>query len=369
MLKKSIENKFFNKSNNSSENSIAEMVKESKSVRFNHDDEVYSDVEKDDSVTYDYQSENEPTAGYTIYDNNPYIFNGKEYHYLEDDKINQIFGMCTNSNIETFQLHFCIYSIFGESYYPFINYIFENKSNTFTFPTMSFSCPNTEDIDTYFKNECVKFVMNLLINTNITPEQLDKLYKGFIDENENIFVFFDITNIDITLNDNITTGIIDEIVNKHSINNIPLSPIVYNLFYKHNYLIHLLDENGYKVNTPLLLFGCNNVNENIYAPIEYKNIDIDITDNSSMTRINHPVVGNYFYFTSSPIDENQTDVQTFLVFIENCLYVQRDIELDNIENIQILNEENEANEYSCVYFHENSLQLWCVKIEDMITIF
>lgn len=369
MLKKTIESKFFNKSNDNKDNKNIESIKEPKNVTFNYNDELYSDVGDYEFENYDNQIVNTPTAGYNIYDNKPYVFNGKQYHYLEDDKINQIFGMCTNDNINTFQIHFCIYSIFGESYYPFINYIFENKSGNYTFPSISLSCPNTEDIDTYFKNECVKFVMDFLINTNITPEQLDNLYKGFIDENDNIYVFFDVTNVDINIKENITTAIMDEIINKHLINNVPVSPIVYNLFYKYNYLIHLLDENGYKVDIPLLLYGCRNVNENIYAPIEYANISIDITGNSDISRINHPVIGNYYYFSSTPINQNNNDMQTFLVFIENCLYVLRDIELDNIENIQILNDNDEEKEYSCVYFSENSLQLWCVKIEDMITIF
>ena len=143
---------------------------------------------------------------------------------------------------------------------PFLQFLMD--ANTKSFPTMEFSCSldNLENVDVYFKNECLKKCLEYFaIEENITPEFLEIMKiinNGFleIDEN-NIVVVFDLSNfLKIPLRYSkypLWIGV-DEIEQ--------MSDFTKSVFAKYEYLKTLKTSENDEVETPRILYLYNVAN-------------------------------------------------------------------------------------------------------------
>jgi len=134
-------------------------------------------------------------------------------------------------------------------------------------------------------------------------------------------------------------------------------------------LAYIKDKNDIRINMPCCLYMCKRSEQN-----EYENIYYDETNKNVKTiieeKLNHNTFGKNYYFTTDPIDKNNIlNLKRFAVFIDNTLYI-----LNIYKPIEELdfktNEEDDYDDnykmkterdYSCIYFFENGIQLWCIK--------
>lgn len=242
-----------------------------------------------------------------------------EYHYIKTDALNQVFRFCSN-NTNVFTCHLCIFSIRNHKYSPFVTFLMEKQTASYSFPTFPFQCPEMEDVDIYFKNECVKKAFSLLqIYEQINENTVNDVYKGFVSDagNANIFVIFDISkyNFDVKKEGKYIFAILDELTNRKKIKNIPVSPIVDVLFTENRQTrdgvetekkrFHTLyDGNNVEISNPSIAYNCrwdeeNNTYVNIFK------MDLEIENNGLCSKnicaIQHAEYGTNYFFSSTPI--------------------------------------------------------------------
>ena len=253
-----------------------------------------------------------------------------QYKYLDDDILNQVFMY--NSEVN-YNLHLSLYQFIDDTTQPFIQYYFI-KNNELEFPKAildkskfendnegerkeikvkpekeSFSLMNflsfskdkqqggdentddkekeeeeknkeeekTEAIDddetnihSVFKEQIFDFFKNV---TKYKGEDSSKMYRGFLQENEDLFIFFDCTNIDLPeiydLDLKDKKGfqrllISDIIENKHYHQ---INSNITNLFYQNSFLQYIRELDNTNIQIPI---------EHIYVKKKKKNIEICI---------------------------------------------------------------------------------------------
>ena len=342
------------------------------------------DISYDDDDELNYESDIDD-----IYDDMPYTFKNlyseqvSTYHYI-NDRLSRTFGSCMDYDSEMYKIHFCIFAINDVCHFkgikkPFLQFAFEKKPNIFSFPSIDFNCPhkkisvknesneeNTqdEDDDVYFKNECIKKLLDIIEIDKIDESMMEKIYKGFLEFDENnIFVIFDLTNYPsikfktekqqnmfflTTEVEKYEWGIIDEI-RKKEIQKIPIENIVLDFFQKYRYM------NEIKTNDKTLLPIPSSLYLSKYENGSYKTITESITTNFEK-RSEHPFLG-FFYFFS------QTGTKRYAVFSENNIVLDR-----SFEKMKEMN----SNEYNSILLNksvfeyvENNQSIWCVKPDSL----
>ena len=324
-----------------------------------------------------------------IYDDMPYAFKNlyseqvSTYHYI-NDRLSRTFGTCMDYDTEMYKIHFCIFAINDVCHFkgikkPFLQFAFEKKPNIFSFPSIDFNCPhkqlsgkddttkpisNDEDDDVYFKNECIKKLLDIIEINKVDESMMEEIYKGFLEFDENnIFVIFDLTNYPsinfktekqqnmfflTTEVEKYEWGIIDEI-RKKEIQKIPIENIVLDFFQKYRYMNEIKTNDKTLLPIPSSLYLCK------YENGSYKNITESINTNFEK-RSEHPYLG-FFYFFS------QTGSKRYAVFSENSVVVDRSFE--KMKEIDI-------NEYNSILLNksvfeyiENNQSIWCVKPDSL----
>jgi hypothetical protein len=350
-----------------------------------HHLETYNSNENDYDGDDDDYSMEESDDG--IYDDMPYAFKNlyseqvSTYHYI-NDRLTRTFGTCMDYDSTKYKIHFCIFAIndvchFKGAKKPFLQFAFEKKSNIFSFPSIDFNCPhkqisvktetneeNEEDDDVYFKNECIKKLLDIIEIDKIDKSMMDEIYKGFLEFDENnIFVVFDLTNYPsinfkteqqqnmfflTTEVEKYEWGIIDEI-RKKEIQKVPIENIVLDFFQKYRYMNEIKTNDKTLLPIPSSLYLCK------YDNGTYINITESMSTNFEK-RSDHPYLG-FFYFFS------QTGSKRFAVFSENNIVLDR-----NFEKMK----ESDINEYNSILLNksvfeyvENNQSIWCVKPDSL----
>jgi len=322
-----------------------------------------------------------------IYDDMPYAFKNlyseqvSTYHYI-NDRLTRTFGSCMDYDAEMYKIHFCIFAIndvchFKGAKKPFLQFVFEKKPNIFSFPSIDFNCPHKqipgkddingedkEDDDVYFKNECIKKLLDIIEIDKIDESMMEEIYKGFLEFDENnIFVVFDLTNYPsvnfktekqqnmfflTTEVEKYEWGIIDEI-RKKEIQKIPIENIVLEFFQKYRYMNEIKTNDKTLLPIPSSLYLCK------YENGSYTNITGSMTTNFEK-RSEHPYLG-FFYFFS------QTGSKRYAVFSENNVVLDRSFEKMK---------EMDINEYNTILLNksvfeyvENNQSIWCVKPDSL----
>jgi hypothetical protein len=344
--------------------------------------DIENEHEYDEELDYD--SDNDD-----IYDDMPYTFKNlyseqvSTYHYI-NDRLTRTFGSCMDYDAEMYKIHFCIFAINDACHFegtkkPFLQFAFEKKSNIFSFPSIDFNCPhkqmlgkddttkpieNDEDDDVYFKNECIKKLLDIIEIDKIDESMMDEIYKGFLEFDENnIFVIFDFTNHPsvnfktekqqnmfflTTEVEKYEWGIIDEI-RKKEIQKIPIENIVLEFFQKYRYMNEIKTNDKTLLPIPSSLYLCK------YENGSYSNIT-ESTITNFEKRSEHPYLG-FFYFFS------QTGTKRYAVFSENNIVLDR-----NFEKMKDM----DINEYTSILlnksvfeYNENNQTIWCVKPDSL----
>ena len=350
-------------------------------------DEISPSIENDqyqrETIPYISTDDDSDSDNGLIYDKSPYIFknlyssNEQYFHYI-NDRLNKEFGGCMDTDSTKYKIHFCIYAINGTCSFrgdimPFLQFIFENNGGIYSFPSMEFNCSPTVEPDVYFKNECIKKLLDLFPIKQIDEDILEDIYKGFLEyDDSNIFVVFDFSNFfksmiwestETTIMSTFLSsmkketysyvwGIVDDILEK-KINNTPIENIIAEFFTKYRYMREIKKEYGSIASLPMIAYLCKFENDS------YVNItQSEKNKNSYEKRSDHPLLGPFYIFSKDKINEN---AKRYAVFTENNIVIDDDLEVINENdptffNRVILNK-------SVIEYTSNNESFICIKPE------
>ena len=218
--------------------------------------------------------------------------------------------------------------------------------------------PSEDVIDSvdFLYEQGSQYIKKYLINADDITEEC---YKGFIENAGNIFLFFDVTEIELTseFSDNHTNCIIDELVNKKRALDLPIEDAASSLFAATNKLIYMYDDNTHKpVHYPIRVYLCESIND------EYTNVKYVDADKSTLSmisdKVNDPVVGNGYLCTSTALDTSETaSLKRYALFHHDAIYV--------LHEPFIKSEYDLIADNACVCFLSEGVEYWSVKNMDL----
>lgn len=179
------------------------------------------------------------------------------------------------------KIFICIYKINNAAFKPFLQYLLwkypkskKEYTDLVVFPFVK-----------YHKDKTPKQLADSTVK-KITNKNLDS--KGFIIENNHVYFFFHDTSIADNLkilkrNNQQWWVTIDEICNHRNILKFPIHQTVFNVFFKHPKLIHLINEKNLPIEVPTVayyggytkllpltaVFGARKLRSALYGPFYY----------------------------------------------------------------------------------------------------
>lgn len=325
-----------------------------------------------------------------IYANADYVFNNKDYYYLNDGSNHYEFINTFNENTtnKPIKVNFCLFKLNDECNEPFLEYLLEIVDKTLSFqdiiiPSTDFD-DETKDVRDTFEKLCFNKFKEIV---SVDDDTASKSYKGFLELTEcNLYVFFDCTFLsNILLKPTQVWGILDEIINERRIFDNVIDNNIFILFQKYQYLTNIYNKFGDKIPIPSSLYICE-VDSTKYIPnddIPYLNVYYKDSENNRENKrfvhdmIEHDVFGDNYYFSTDPVNDDKSNdkIKRFAVFIHNALYILnvktplRNIDFFNKDSDDDVNEDKikSHKDYNCVYFYENQKQYWCIKNTDRFT--
>jgi len=191
----------------------------------------------------------------------------------------------------------CGYQIFEKSETPFLQFLLTNNhpDKKLTFPTIdmltiyeNILLSNTKDLISYincvfgFLFEGVKILINKLV------------FKGFFLENKTktIYMFYDFSDCNFNLdliysNSKFWFALVDEIINKQFICNIPIDNKVSHFFLLNQQFISLINSNGNKYEPPVVCY------------VEKERSKLNFTHYFGISKMEKgAILGPYYYFTT-----------------------------------------------------------------------
>jgi hypothetical protein len=215
---------------------------------------------------------------------------------------------------------------------------------------------NALEIDDFLYKQGSQYLKKYVVNTEDIREEC---YKGFVENAGNIYLFFDVTDIELTneFSDNHTNCIIDELVNKKRALDLPIEEAASSLFATNHKLIYVYDDKTNKpIHYPIRVYLCENVND------EYANVKYVDTDRSTLSmisdKVNNPVVGNGYLFSSTALDTSETpNLKRYALFHQDATYV--------LHEPFIISEYDLIPDNACVCFLSEGVEYWSVKNMDL----
>lgn len=271
-----------------------------------------------------------------------------DFTYIDNETLSNLVEY-ERDYFKDYKMHLCLYKIDMTLRLPFVKYFFK-KENNYVFPSKHVEMRNMIDsisrntdnnIDSIFYNQ-IEDLYQSVTNTNLVKEK----YRGFLENNNNdIFVFIDISEELFDLNDEYEYLIIDEILNTKMVKNVDIDINIVELFKKYVFLQRLKTIEGIKVQFPKIGYICKSNTDGGYENI--------LKQNEESVLLLYPKVefeksNKVFLFSSIPLSvENMNLLFRFACFIEN-----------------FEGEENMDNEI----FEENEIQYYMLKNTDLFTV-
>jgi hypothetical protein len=243
-----------------------------------------------------------------------------ETTYIEFDQLSRNFSFCDPSKI--YKIH-CV--VFGSSsmyiegqleldeikqnyyntfmynkYYHYMKYAMKIVDNEWVFNTFDYICPvisnimynissnsdtnieeeNIKNINAHFETECYKKVFEMFENIeNLHKVSNLKFYKGFIEfENNNIFVFFDISELYNFIKPEYKSILMNEFLSENkTAYNLPINSIICDFFIKNESVHKLKNKNKQYIPLPKALYLCeltgdqffNSIKNNKFEKVKY----------------------------------------------------------------------------------------------------
>lgn len=308
------------------------------------------------------------------------------YVYINDDLSRDI-ELHRDLNLE-YNLSICIYKINHELRTPFLEFYFEKKDGFYQFPETKITfnnIPENTDIDTYFLDECSRLYNS---KSDKPTKNIFEIYKGFVDVgNNNIIAVFEnqgftqstinesvdvLEKPPVLNNENIQDesiwAILDEIVIRKRILDIPIKDYIIDMFNEYKVLNNIKDSTKFPIEKPIILYQCNgtykNYENNYYNENENHNKSISLIDE----RIEHEVFGNIYLFSVQPLEyDNLSKIKRYAAFINNTLYMLNNT---NLTKEELVGDETEISKlpfktYHCISFNEDGKEYWTINTNQL----
>lgn len=211
------------------------------------------------------------------------------YNYAIKNFLIKDHDLMANTN-EYSQIILCVYKINKSGKYPFIQYILsDNGFNMLSLPTLPiFSAFNKENLVSYSK----VFLSGILQIEQFEEFNIKIEFDGFYEYDQNLYLFFDTTNCELNIDDTylsnpIRFGLIDEIMNKRNVCNIPINKETTHFFINNDSINYLYDENNIAYENPLVGFVGKPTPEKVKFVYTF----------GESARNKSAILGPYFYFT------------------------------------------------------------------------
>lgn len=151
----------------------------------------------------------------------------------------------------------CIYKINTSGKVPFLEFLLLNNGfNLLKLPNLPvFNLFNKDSLMSYSK----VFISGILESENFNELNENILFDGFYEYEENLYMFFDVTNCNVKIDETFSTNqvrfaLVDEIINHKNICNIPICYDTCNFFIKNESINFIFDENNSTYEIPIVSF-------------------------------------------------------------------------------------------------------------------
>jgi hypothetical protein len=211
------------------------------------------------------------------------------FNKLENNENNEIY----QNNIHEKNVYICPYEVNNDGIFPFIKYLlykdFNSEKLEFLMIDNHLFNMNNKKLIFFIKN----YLFNIFIKNNVIIDNFEQKinFKGeYIVEN-NVYLFFDLTNCKIKLNDiykknEIWFCLIDEIMNTCLLCDMKINKTVSNFFTLNNDFVFLYNEEKIKYQIPTVLY--------VSKPDKYLNFTYNFGVSKSDK---NSILGPYYYFT------------------------------------------------------------------------
>jgi len=277
----------------------------------------------------------------------------KNYVYLDNDDLSRDFLMDRDLT-KQYTIQLVMYHMNMALDLPFLEFYLEGSNNAYSFPEKIIDNQKLEsaieeinntqqggmEITTEQRGDIEIGIKTTIIeNNDINPfeQQIFELfnnitgysdiiaesaYKGFVEQNNIIYVLFENKEKIVQNNDTEQTHmwvILDEIM-KQSVLNTPIEESVCNLFLEHTKLAHVKSE-GEVIDIPIVVYPVDKVND-IYENIYYNSENADETYLITIP-VDNDEYGHMFLFTSTILPSNQdvNSIKRMVIFTQNALYM------------------------------------------------
>ena len=274
-----------------------------------------------------------------------------------------------------------MYSIVLDSYHPFIQYILCLSNNIYDFPTYQITGEDSfEESEEKWMEEFKTHFFNIFpdrIAKYFMPN-MEEYYKGIIEQEYEssleIFLFFDISTIPYQLlqdnpftkrliPENFILSPIHEFYNLRAIGNTPINGQIEKLFYEHDFLLDIREHiTQNPVKYPYVLYLCEK-KSGFFGNSSYKNITRPegppAIYSICLPKIANEKMGEFYFFTSKPIDTTAVNLRRFAVFIDedSTLFIDKEGDESKFENLY----DEDVESYSSIYMYDGETQFWVIK--------
>jgi glutaredoxin-related protein len=272
-----------------------------------------------------------------------YYFLDKHEGALQYD-MNEVCSKYTDIT-KALTVNLCAYEVRMDHKTPFLLYLVQQEGTKFTFPQFPFRCPTNiqiEDNDTsdselgpvhvYFKNECNKMILDIMnLDGHTDADALSDIYKGYVQDKVDpsiVYAFFDVSRFQIR-GDKETKRVwasMDELYYCRQVFGIPVRQSVVDFLEETPAAMFVKNQDREDIEIPTTLYLCE-LSELGYYVNSYS-VEEDEPSDQSLSliddRIDHPILGNFYYFTTDPLEYTSPSIFTirrFTVLLEDPLYV------------------------------------------------
>ena len=282
-----------------------------------------------------------------IYDNTTVSDERVIFKYLDNDSLS-LDIQHKRDYLKKYNLCLSLYSVDQTKRLPFIQYYMNLEKDIYTFPKKElvmkpfieiyenrkgilpgiFSKKEEENDDSDENAVDIEFLDQIArFYTEVTSEEFNEImYKGFLeDEKGNIYIFLDISESSYAKYTNMTTIVMDEILNISSVYDVGIDNEVIEMFKMYKFLHNLKTVEGYDVQFPKLGYICEEGEEGYVNMFKEQEDDVLLVPPT----IDHEMYDNIYLFSSMPLSvENVSLIRRYACFIENKN--DENIEVDNI---------------------------------------
>jgi len=264
------------------------------------------------------------------------------YSFFENvDQLVDTFVACNTDDItQKFTLYLCGYSVNLENSFPFLQYMMFLEDGKWNFPNLSFICAtniqedetgNKPSMDVYFENICEMHLLNYVDPIDGAENPMETMYKGYVKSStleSTLFVFFDLAKFAMKINKEkrVKWVSVDELLNGRQCLGFEIKTHCPTIFFQEPALYTIYNERNEVVSPPTTLFLCQWKDggfSNVYNEVEDYEKSSYGFENIIDERIDHPVLGNFFFFSLRPLEfENSvTRIRRFVANIREPIYM------------------------------------------------